>query len=572
MAEETRRKWPTQLGSALSFLAICGFVITAAWAKYSPVQADEVARPAAQKKDAKAKKKAKAAPAAETPAPRQVVPMGAKLDVAALAKLIDQEVNRQLQEQKVNPSAKSDDAEFLRRIYLDLVGVIPTAEKAKEFLDSTDPNKRGKLIDELLADARFGKWMSEQWSGLMLPRESNNRRLDHTPMQKWLANHFNQNTPLDKMVYDLVTSTGTQDENGAVTYFVGNPTVDKITDSVSKMFLGVQLQCAQCHNHPFTDWKQDEYWGMAQFFMKVRLTVNPQQAAKKGVSPGITENPQVKAKKGMLPESAKVVPAKFLQGEQPPVKATEPARPIIAKWMTSADNPFFARAMANRLWYQVFGRGLVNPVDDMHKDNPASHPELLDALTAQLKANGFDTKYLIRAICNSEAYQRSSKPTADNASDTDLYSHRVVRVLAPEQLFDSLTQVIGVNPKAKEDRAAKAAVLKKGPNGPRDQFLTFFRIEEGADPLEYQHGIPQALRLMNSPLLNVTAGVGRAMLEAKTPPAVLERLYLTALSRRPTQQETERMLRHVREAPDARTGYGDVMWALLNSSEFALNR
>lgn len=554
--------------SGLSVLAICAFVLTATWAKFNPLQADSSVRPAGQKKgDAKAAKKKANNPATAAAA----IPMGAKLDAAALAKIIDQEVNRRLREEAVKPSAKADDAEFLRRVYLDLVGVIPPAEKAKEFLESTDLSKRSKLIDELLSNERFGKWLAEQWSGLMLPRESNNRALNHGPMQNWLAEHFNKNMPLDKLVYEIVTSNGTQDENGAVTYFVGNPTVDKITDNVSKMFLGVQLQCAQCHNHPFTDWKQDEYWGMAQFFMKVRLTANPQQAAKKGVSPGITENPQVKAKKGMLPESAKVVPAKFLQGEQPAIRATEPSRPVLAKWMTSADNPFFARAMVNRLWYQLFGRGLVNPVDDMHKDNPASHPELLDALTHQFKANGFDTKYLIRAICNSDAYQRTSKPTNENASDAELYSHRIVRVLTPEQLFDSLTQVVGVAAKGKGEVTPKNQALKRGPNSPRDQFLAFFRIEEGADPLEYQHGIPQALRLMNSPLLNAAAGVGKAMLEGKNPPAIIEGLYLSALSRKPTDQEVQRMLRHVREAPDARTGFGDVMWALLNSSEFALN-
>jgi hypothetical protein len=308
---------------------------------------------------------------------------------------------------------------------------------------------------------------------------------------------------------------------------------------------------------------------MAAFFMKVRLTANPQQAAKKGVSPGIVESAAAKGKKGGLPESAKIVPAKFLQAEEPSLKAADPARPVLAKWMTASSNPFFARAMVNRFWYQYFGRGLVNPVDDMHQENPATHPELLEALTEQFKANNHDVKYLIRAICNSQTYQRSSKPFADNASDTELYSHRVVRVLTAEQLYDSLTAVVGNA--TKKGGPANRPAAKKGAAGPRDQFLTFFRIDEGADPLEYQAGIPQALRLMNSPLLNNSGAVAQAMQQGKAPAQVIERLYLTALSRLPAQEETERMIRHVQSASDPRTGYTDVLWALLNSSEFAMN-
>jgi hypothetical protein len=311
---------------------------------------------------------------------------------------------------------------------------------------------------------------------------------------------------------------------------------------------------------------------MAQFFMKVRLTANPQQAAKKGISPGIVENANLKVgKKNPLPESAKIVPAKFLQGEQPKINPGGPSRPTLANWLTSPDNPFFARAMVNRFWYQLFGRGLVNPVDDMHQDNPASHPELLTVLAEQLTANGFDTKYLVRAICNSEAYQRTSKPTGDNASDNELYSHRMVRVLTPEQLFDSLVTVVGMN-FSKKEIVNKAAAPKKGLGGPREQFLAFFRIDEGTDPLEYQHGIPQALRLMNSPLLNNSAAVLRGFQDGKIGPAMIEHLYLTVLSRRPTDSEVQRMMKHVRSAADPRTGFGDVLWALLNSSEFALNR
>jgi len=311
------------------------------------------------------------APRAENPAPAA----GAPLDTPALARLIDQQVRRRLDDAGVKPSPKADDAEFLRRAYLDLTGRIPPAEKVAAFLDSKDPDKRARVIDELLADARYGRWMAENWTNAMVPRDSNNRRLKSAPLQDWLAEGFNKNRPWDKLVHELLTATGPQNENGAVTYFIANNTVDKVTDSVTRLFLGVRLECAQCHNHPFTTYKRDEYWGMAKFFMNVRLTANPQQAAKKGISPGIFESARkARGKKNALPDSARIVPARFLEGASPKLNPAQPYRPVLADWLAARDNPFFARAMVNRLWAHFFGRGLVNPADDMHKDNPPSHP------------------------------------------------------------------------------------------------------------------------------------------------------------------------------------------------------
>jgi hypothetical protein len=590
---EPRSWFRLGLGSALPMIATLGFVLTSIYAKWNPIQAGETPVGEAQKTDAGAKgakakkaqkKKTEAVDRQANAAPLAVPGAGKKLDFRQLAKLIDQEVAKRMAEEGFKASPRSEDAEFLRRVYLDLIGVIPPADKVDAFLKDADPKKREKVVDELLANPRFGTALSEAWSGLMVPRESNNRRLNHTPLQEWLAKEFNADVPLDKLVFDLITATGTTQENGAATYFVGNPTVDKMTDNVTRMFLGVQLQCAQCHNHPFTDWKQTEYWAMAAFFMKTKLTVNPQQAAKKGVAPGITENAVKgggKKKGGGLPDSAKIVPAKFLQGEAPKLNPAEPYRPVLAQWITSPTNPFFARAMVNRFWHQLFGRGLVNPVDDMHQDNPATHPELLAALTEQFKTSGFDTKYLIRAIVTSEAYQRSSRPSwadqvGDNKSDDRFFSHRALRVLSPEQMYDSLITVVG-SPK-KDGGAKKAPAFggKKGPPpGGRDNFLNFFRIDEGADPLAYQVGIPQALRMMNSGQFNNTGdAVARAMKEGENVPSrVIERLYLYALSRRPAAEEIQRLLEFVRQNDGAepRAAYGDILWAILNTSEFAFN-
>ncbi|MBI2806326.1 MAG: DUF1553 domain-containing protein [Planctomycetes bacterium] len=523
----------------------------------------------------KAKAKTKAEPSRKTknlPVAKSLT-AGVKIDGAALTRLIDQEINKRITQEKAKSSGLCDDAEFARRVYLDLVGVIPTGEKLAAFLASKDANKRAKLIDELLADSRFGSHVAEQWANVMIPRESNNRLLNSKPLEAWLADHFNKNTPLNKTVYSLITASGPVGENPAGVYFVGNPTVDKITDNVTRVFLGVQLQCAQCHNHPFTDWKQTEYWAMASFFMKTRMSATPQQAAKKGKALIVSEvnTGKGRGKKGGLPASAKIVPAKFLQGESPKLNTSEPYRPVLAKWMTSPDNKFFARAMVNRFWYQLFGRGIVNPVDDMHDDNTATHPELLATMTEQFKLNSFDVKFLVRAICNSQVYQRSSHTVADADSvDHELYAQRQMRVMSPGQMYDSLTTILGA---VKGKAGAKTKKQpKKGPASPRDAFITFFRVEEG-NPLEYQSGIPQALRMMNSPFTNraefIAADITRA---AKTPAEAIERIYLAAVSRRPTAAELERLTTYARRPGSTpRTAYGDILWALLNTSEFVLN-
>jgi hypothetical protein len=565
MTKTTQQLKPRSWTRAWAFVTFvfAAVLFSALAMEWDPVQAQETKAKKNVQKKGDYTPKTKNLPVAKS------LTNGAKVDTAALTKIIDQEINKRIVAEKAKSSGLCDDAEFIRRIYLDLVGTIPTADKVSTFLASKEPDKRAKLIEELLADSRFGSYLAEMWAIHLVPRESNNRALVQKPLETWLADHFNKNTPLNQTVSELLTATGEIDKNPAGIYFVANPTVDKITDNATRMFLGVQLQCAQCHNHPFTDWKQTEYWAMAAFFVKTKVSGTPQQAAKKGVTLAVSEAANAKAgKKGALPESYKNVPAKFLQGEQPTMDASGPARPTLAKWMTSADNKFFARAMVNRFWHQMFGRGLVNPVDDMHDDNAATHPELLATLTEQFKLSGFDVKFLLRAICNSEAYQRSSVSSEDLANiDMDLYSRREMRVLNPEQLFDSLTTVLG---QAAKGGDPKDKPLKKGPVTPREGFINFFRVED-MNPLEYQNGIPQALRMMNSPFTNKTDVIAAQITaSAKTPNDAIEKIYLTALARRPNTQELERLNKYVaRPGATARVAYGDILWVLLNSSEFS---
>jgi hypothetical protein len=493
------------------------------------------------------------------------------VDARDLSRQIDQRIGERLRAEKVQPVPLADDAEFVRRVYLDITGIIPPAEKVAAFLDSKDKDKRGKLIDELLASPQYGRHMADIWQGLLMPRSSDNRRLREEPLFHWLEESFNSNKSWDKLAAELVTSSGTQDDNGAVTFFLANQTADKMTDSVCKLFLGVQLQCAQCHNHPFTGWKQNDYWGMAAFFTKVR-SGNIRKAAKQGNTLEVEEG---KGRGAKLPTSAKIVPAKFLQGDEPKLDKDAPYRPVLARWLTASENPFFARAMANRLWAHFFGQGIVNPVDDMHEGNVPSHPELLQELAGQFQAHHFDVKYLIRALCNSQAYQRTGKQTGAEDKAGPLFGRMAVKVLTPEQLYDSLVAVIGEPGKqaAQGRKGAQPQPKKGGPNNPRAAFVAFFHTDDGANPTEYQAGIPQALRLMNSPQFSRQAvTLDQAMKSARSPAQIIDQLYLATLARHPTSAESQRLSNYVRaHSADPHKGYGDIFWAVLNSSEFTLN-
>jgi hypothetical protein len=342
--------------------------------------------------------------------------------------------------------------------------------------------------------------------------------------------------------------------------------VDQLVDTVSRALLGVHLQCAQCHDHPFTNWKREEYWAFAGFFSKVgRLYErSPQAVERYGASETGTQAL-------MLPFSAKKLPPRFLRGQQPTLDVNKPYLPVLASWLRAPDNPYFARAMVNRIWFQFCGRGLVNPVDRMNPDNPATHPALLDELARQFVAAGFDARFLMRAICLSETYQRSSRPLETNKADLQLYSHMPVRVLLPFQMCDSLDRVWNVGA-AKQPPTSTDPKAERWMHGHRTGIAGFFAAEAGSLPTEYKLGIPQALRLMNG---NETTLVYRVLVkvqdESKTSQGVITRLYLITLSRRPTPEELNRVDRFLKKHGNNSETYQDLLWALVNSTEFITN-
>jgi hypothetical protein len=520
-------------------------------------------------------------------------------DPVPVTAAVDREIGRALTAARVNTSPSADDAEFLRRAYLDLAGRIPTAERAAAFLDSTDPDKRRKLIDELLASSDFGRHLADLWRPMLAPRDPANTKPQADKFSPWLAEQFNRNRGWDSLAAELLGATGDVKDRPETTFLMSHaenaqPKPDLLAGAAGRVFLGVQLQCAECHDHPFAPWTQDDFWGVAAFFGKLRntgtkgppwvLTEDPDPKPL-DVKNGGVERPKLRAKgvivvpgTGGNKGAGREVPAKVLGGQPLELDDSVPFRPRFVEWVTHKDNAYFARAFVNRAWAQLFGRGLVNPVDNMSADNKPSHPAVLDLLASEFTASGFDIKHLYRCLCNTAAYQRTSRSAPGNESDATLFSRMAVKPVGPEALYDSLAVVYGGSLDKPTAPGGKPAVKPGekpayGPTNPRDEFVNFFRGQGGGEPGEFAHGIPQFLRRMNGERFDTPAPVIDRLVKAGAgTEKALETLYLTALARRPTAREKERMTKYIAGRPTPAEGYSGVLWVLLNSGEFVLNR
>ncbi|MCC2668301.1 MAG: hypothetical protein K0Q72_772 [Armatimonadetes bacterium] len=488
------------------------------------------------------------------------------LDASELAVLIDQQVDARLKAEHLPAAVPADDAEYLRRVYLDLHGVIPTAEQTVRFLSDTRPDRRARLVDALLDDPRYGDHLGDVWQGYLIPLLGDDRQARADRLRKWLAERFNVGT-WDRLSTELLTATGKPDENPAVGYLIEGRlprSVPDLTELTSRYFLGVRLSCAQCHNHPFVSWKQQDFWGMAAFFTQVQTPGKPKQV----YTLGLQDNPALtldSLKDSGAPDGFQSRPPTFLDGTAPPTSGQTTHRAALAAWLTSGKNPYFARAMANRTWWRLFGRGIVNPVDDMHSANPPSHPELLDLLARRFTESGFDHKYLTRAIVLSRAYQRTSRPGDAPETQAALFGRMPVKVLTPGQLYDSLVVALG----------APAGGLRKGAQAdPRAEFVQFFSDDADPDPTAYRRGIPHLLRQMNADQFagrSVAALAGRLAKPGRPEEEVAADLFLTILSRRPTAGEQQLFRTHTARTGSLETAARELGWALLLTSEFSLN-
>jgi hypothetical protein len=483
---------------------------------------------------------------------------GADLDAQRLADRIDQRIAAGWAEHRLKPAPRSDDAAFVRRVYLDIAGKIPPVSEVRRFLADPAPDKRQRLIDRLLDSPAYVTHFSTVWRLLLVPEgETNPRQRSALPtLEDWLRQQLADDVGYDQMARAVLTvplddPRRSPNDPSPRAFYLGKETKpEELAARTTRVFLGVRLECAQCHDHPFARWKREDFWSQAAFFT------------------GPADRLEL-----AIPGTKQVVPAGFLDGTKPEARAGRGARQAFADWLIRADNPFFARAAVNRLWAHFFGIGLVEPFDDMTDANPPSHPELLDELARAFAGHRFDVKFLIRAITLSRTYQLSGAPDGAPPRDPRRFGRMALKSLTSEQLFDSLAQATGY----RDPTPLRERLL--GAGGARQQFLT--RFSRGDKRTDVATSIPQALALMNGAFVAQATTVERSTTLNAVAHAPfmntaerIETLFLATLSRKPRPDEAKRLASYVDEGGttgDPREALADVFWALLNSGEFLFN-
>jgi hypothetical protein len=490
-----------------------------------------------------------------------------KLSAGEVAAKIDEHIAEKWKARKVTPAPRADDAEWARRVHLDLSGRIPDILAARDFIDNPDADKRAGLIDRLLAGDRYPLHWATVWRTWWLPDtgELQNPFLAYS-FENWLRGQLRDNLSYDRMVRAVLTDNPAATNSGPSAFYQAHQyRPENLAAAASRLFLGVKLECAQCHNHPFAKWKRQQFWELAAFFGQVRM---PGRVLTKEAGTAVEIE---------VPGSGKTVKARYPDGTTPTWKGAP--HHTLAEWIVAKDNPYFARAAVNRVWEYLLGVGLVEPVDEEGPDNPPSHPELLALLARQFALHDFDIKYLLKAITLSLAYQLSSKHSHASQADPRLFGRMRVRGLSPEQLFDSLVLATGGKDESLEQYNAWAGFRGVPNNTPRGEFLRRFPNQDKRT--EQQTSILQALYLMNGKLVADATSLEHnrnlaIIAEAKTVRTSrrVEQLYLITLARKPSAAESARLVRYVDAGgphKDPARALCDVFWALLNSSEFCSN-
>jgi hypothetical protein len=491
------------------------------------------------------------------------------------ANYVDEEVLARLREVRIAPSGPASDAEFLRRVTLDLTGATPTVEEARAFLDSKDPARRTRLVDELLQRPSFVEFWTLKWSDLLRNNQQAKQDKGVQVFHRWIREAVRRNKPWDVLARELITATGSAYRNGAANWYNTGDSGDEqplaLASATSQVFLGIRLDCARCHNHPFEAWSQLDYYGFAAFFARLKS------------KPGPDENERIfyAAAEGEVkhPRSGAVIPARLLGGDAPSFAAEEDRRERLAEWLTDPRrNPWFARSIANRLWNHFFGRGIVHPVDDTRLTNPAANEKLLTALANRLVAYKFDLQRLMRDIVLSRAYQASGTPTPSNANDRLYASRALPRRLYAEVLLDAIIYATGVP--GSFGPYPRAVAIPDNRTGDGSGFLELFGRARRDQACECERpeetSVAMVLHLLTGPALNERLArddgrVARAVSAGMPPEALIEEFYLAALSRRPSAKEQAAALKLLRAAPSPREGAEDLLWSLLNTREFLFN-
>ena len=483
------------------------------------------------------------------------------------ANYIDDLVREKLQALRIEPSRQCSDSVFIRRIYLDTLGILPEPRELERFLVDPSPDKRDTLIEVILDRPEFVDYLTYRWSDLLLVSSEKLNQAAVRAYYSWIRESVRENQPWDRLVYELLTARGNTLVNGAANYWVIHQNPIDISENLSLTFLGISMTCARCHNHPLEKWTQDQYYGFANLVSRVSL--------KDGTAPG--EIDVISAHMGNIshPRLGRPLPPQPLDGTALDPSSTIDRREHLAKWLVSEDNPYFARTVVNRIWAAFMGRGLVEPVDDLRATNPSTNEELFTALTRDFVNHGFDVKHLIRRILRSVSYQLSSETTSSNQSDQKYYSHRLIRRLPAEVILDIICQVTGV-PETFAGFPEGTRALQLPDSKIRSYFLDSFgrppRNTPNSSERTTASTVAQVLHLINGETLNRklnTEGkvIDQLLTESETTPELIRHLYRIALTRDPSGPDVRRLVEFLGPDPD-RERVNDFVWAVLTSKEF----
>ncbi len=481
---------------------------------------------------------------------------------------VDERVFEKLQQLQILPSELCTDEEFLRRAFIDTTGRLPRVEEVQAFLGDKSAQKRAKLVERLLDQDDFAELWALRWADIL---RSNSKKIKVQGVHKfyrWIYDSIRNDKPLDQFTRELITASGSVYENPAANYWRASRDPNDAVETTAQLFLGIRIQCAKCHNHPFERWTQDNYYGIAAAFTRIGRT--------KGARPD--DEVIFPASSGEIkqPRTGKTMKVHLLLTGDVDVPDDQDRRTVFANWLTSASNPFFAKASVNRIWGHLMGRGIVEPVDDFRDSNPPSNGKLLDELAAQFAKNNFSRKWAIRTIMNSRIYQLSSRKNKFNSDDEIYNSHATTRLLSAEQLLDAICQVTDVPETFKGVPAGTRAVAL--PEPPSDHyFLKIFgqpqREMACACERSNESNLSQALQMINGPVVHnkLRADNGRIakmIAEKKTDEVIIASLYMAALARKPATAEMTAAKKHIANSKDRRLALEDVGWAVLNSKEF----
>lgn len=471
----------------------------------------------------------------------------------------------------IEPGVLVDDAAYLRRIYLDVIGTLPTAGEARKFLNDTAPDKRAKLVDELLSRPEYADYWAMKWGDILRADKIKVTHQGTIGLTRWLHKQFSQNRPYDEMVREILTVQGPVQSESPAAFFKAVDQPELASRSISQLFLGVRIECAQCHHHPSERWGQDDYAGLAGFFTGVTVKKLP------GGTDAIVSRGGTNVKH---PRTGELVPARALGAKDADFSGTTDRRAILATWMTQPDNPYFAKAIANRLWAHYFGRGLVEPIDDLRATNPPTNEPLMDALAAHLRDVEYDLKAFTRSLLASRAYQLSTVTNASNQADRQHFSHALPKALPAEVLLDAVCQVTGA-PEKFNGWPLGTRSIEVWDNRMPSYFFRIFGRPVRATVCECERSnepsISQALHLLNSPEINEKiasrTGVARRLADsAMSIDELTDEIYLGTLSRFPTAAERT-LMKEAFDTPGTtrRHAVEDVLWSVLNTKEFLYN-